>query len=56
MDKRKVFKEFELFYGEKLPKGSHKERHCGTGEFVVYIFEDPIRIIVKGKLHAVLSQ
>ncbi|TWX72951.1 hypothetical protein [Colwellia sp. C1TZA3] len=28
------------FYGEKLPKGSHKERHCGTGPFLVIVVRD----------------
>lgn len=28
------------FYGEKLPEGSFKERHCGVGEFLVIIIED----------------
>ena len=28
------------FYGEKLPKDSHKERHCGTGSFLVIVVRD----------------
>jgi hypothetical protein len=28
------------FYGEKLPSGSHKQRHCGTGSFLVIIVKD----------------
>jgi hypothetical protein len=29
------------FYGQKLPPGSHKERHCGTGPFTLCIVLDP---------------
>ncbi len=29
------------FYGEKLPVGSHKERHCGRGPFLVSVIKDP---------------
>lgn len=32
------------FYGEKLPKGSHKERHCGTGPFTLIIIRDPFPV------------
>lgn len=28
------------FYGQKLPDGSHKERHCGTGDFLIVIVLD----------------
>lgn len=28
------------FYGTKLPKDSHKERHCGTGPFTAIIIRD----------------
>lgn len=28
------------FYGTNLPKGSHKEKHCGTGKFVLVIVND----------------
>jgi hypothetical protein len=28
------------FYGEKLPKGSHKEEHVGRGPFTVIVFSD----------------
>ena len=28
------------FYGENLPKGSHKENHCGNGSFLAIIVED----------------
>jgi len=28
------------FYGSKLPKGSFKERHCGTGPFLLVVLED----------------
>jgi len=34
-------KNISRFYGEKLPKGSYKERHCGTGPFTVVIVRDP---------------
>jgi hypothetical protein len=32
------------FYGQKLPKGSHKEKHCGKGRFLLVTFfdENPI--------------
>jgi peptidoglycan/xylan/chitin deacetylase (PgdA/CDA1 family) len=29
------------FYGEALPSGSEKERHCGNGPFLVVIVRDP---------------
>ena len=29
------------FYGQKLPKGCHKEQACGVGPFTLVIFEDP---------------
>ena len=28
------------FYGQVLPRGSHKERHCGVGPFLVIVVED----------------
>ncbi|WP_062532641.1 hypothetical protein [Jeotgalibaca dankookensis] len=28
------------FYGQKLPKGSHKEKHCGRGSFILIVFLD----------------
>lgn len=28
------------FYGQKLPKGSHKEKHCGRGKFILVVFLD----------------
>lgn len=28
------------FYGQKLPKNSHKEKHCGRGNFLLIIVED----------------
>lgn len=28
------------FYGEKLPDGSHKERHCGRGPFILVVVKD----------------
>lgn len=28
------------FYGQNLPQNSHKEKHCGKGEFVLIIVED----------------
>jgi peptidoglycan/xylan/chitin deacetylase (PgdA/CDA1 family) len=29
------------FYGEALPSGSEKERHCGNGPFLVVVVRDP---------------
>lgn len=29
------------FYGQSLPPGSHKERECGTGPFLLIVAEDP---------------
>ncbi len=28
------------FYGRKLPSGSHKEKHCGKGPFMLVVVED----------------
>ena len=28
------------FYGENLPSGSHKERHCGRGPFILVVVRD----------------
>ena len=28
------------FYGTNLPKGSHKEVHCGTGKFLLIVLKD----------------
>lgn len=33
-------KELSRFYGENLPKNSHKERHCGVGPFLCYVIRD----------------
>ena len=33
-------KELSRFYGENLPKNSHKERHCGVGPFICYVIRD----------------
>lgn len=39
--KKKFFsKSLSSFYGTKLPRNSHKEKHCGNGEFVLLIFYD----------------
>jgi len=35
-----VSKNFTRFYGQKLPKNSHKELHCGKGEFKLIVIED----------------
>jgi len=45
---------FSRFYGENLPKGSHKEIHCGSGKFLALIVEDQkplhgLRETTKGK-------
>ncbi|MCP8617503.1 hypothetical protein [Salirhabdus salicampi] len=38
---KKLFsKNLSRFYGEKLPKGSGKERHCGTGPFLLIVARD----------------
>ncbi|WP_139685739.1 hypothetical protein [Vibrio tasmaniensis] len=39
-DKEKFGQNLTRFYGEKLPSGSHKEKHCGNGEFVLVTFYD----------------
>jgi hypothetical protein len=31
---------FSRFYGENLPEGSFKEKHCGSGKFLALIVED----------------
>lgn len=31
---------FTRFYGQSLPKDSHKELHCGSGEFKLIVVED----------------
>jgi hypothetical protein len=31
---------FTRFYGQKLPKNSHKEKHCGSGEFKLILIRD----------------
>ena len=53
--KRNFSRNLSRFYGQKLPKGSGKERHCGSGPFVLIIVEDdrPIyapRMTSKGEL------
>ena len=35
-----VNRNFTRFYGQNLPLGSHKELHCGSGEFKLIIVED----------------
>jgi len=35
-----ISRNFTRFYGQKLPKNSHKELHCGKGEFKLIIIED----------------
>jgi len=35
-----VANNFTRFYGEKLPKNSHKAQHCGSGEFLLIIVRD----------------
>ncbi|AIC96096.1 hypothetical protein [Shouchella lehensis] len=32
-------KNLSRFYGQKLPIGSHKEKHCGKGEFLLIVVE-----------------
>lgn len=39
-DKEKYSENLSRFYGEKLPKNSHKEKHCGTGPFTLVIVND----------------
>jgi hypothetical protein len=31
------------FYGTRLPRRAHKERHCGTGPFLLFVIEAPVR-------------
>lgn len=38
--KDKVSENFSRFYGRKLPANSHKEKHCGTGPFLLIVIED----------------
>lgn len=33
-------KNMSRFYGQNLPKNSHKEKHCGRGNFLLIIVED----------------
>ena len=37
---RNFSKNLTRFYGEKLPDGSHKERHCGRGPFSLVVVRD----------------
>lgn len=46
------------FYGEALPSGSEKERHCGNGPFLVIVVRDPrpeyrLRSLKPGKTQVV---
>ena len=38
--KEKFSEDLSRFYGTNLPNGSHKEKHCGTGKFVLIIVKD----------------
>ncbi len=38
--KRNFSKNLSRFYGTKLPPGSSKEKHCGTGPFLLVVVED----------------
>ena len=38
--KEKFSENLSRFYGTNLPNGSHKEKHCGTGKFVLIIVKD----------------
>lgn len=38
--KEKFSENLSRFYGTNLPNGSHKEKHCGTGKFLLIIIED----------------
>ena len=39
-DKDLFSKNLSRFYGENLPKNSFKEKHCGTGKFLLLILKD----------------
>ncbi|QDR82013.1 hypothetical protein [Sporomusa termitida] len=38
--KDKISENFSRFYGRKLPANSNKEKHCGTGPFLLVVIED----------------
>ncbi|ADN75282.1 hypothetical protein Fbal_1073 [Ferrimonas balearica DSM 9799] len=38
--KEKFANNLTRFYGQKLPSGSHKEKHCGNGSFILITFID----------------
>lgn len=38
--KEKFSENLSRFYGQNLPKNSHKEKHCGKGKFLLIIVED----------------
>ncbi|MBR2743798.1 MAG: glycosyltransferase family 2 protein [Clostridia bacterium] len=39
-DKSKFSNNLTRFYGTNLPKGSHKEKHCGNGGFILILVKD----------------
>lgn len=48
-DKQKFSENLTRFYGQKLPKNSFKERHCGNGPFTLIIVND-LNPIYKGRI------